>query len=168
MRGPREPIADGRFLVNADQSLFASVGQIGYAVADLDESMAAFIRANRAPTKFDVFETVLDGIGNYRYHGRPDECKLRIATANFGAMDFELIQVLSGHHPARDFVESSGDGINHLGVYIDDLDHWRTYLLPKHAEVVIEGEFHISDSRKGQFAYVQLLGGGPLYELLQM
>lgn len=154
--------------MNADPSLFASVGQIGYAVANLDESMAAFTQANRASMKFDVFETVLDAEGHYRYHGHPDECKLRIATANFGAMDFELIQVMSGNHPARDFVESSGDGINHLGVYIDDLDYWRTYLLPKHAEVVIEGEFFISDSRKGQFAYVRLVGGGPLYELLQM
>lgn len=83
-------------------------------------------------------------------------------------MDFELIQVLSGNHPARDYVEVSGDGINHLGVYVQDLDYWKRYLLPDHASLVIEGSFHISDVRTGLFAYVQLNGGGPLYELLQM
>lgn len=149
-------------------SLFACVGQIGYAVRDLETSIEAFLGANRATAEFETFETVLDESVGYRYNGVPDACRLRIATCRFGEMDFELIQVLSGNHPARDYVEASGDGINHLGVYVDDLAYWKEHLIPSHAELVIEGSFQISPTRKGLFAYVRLEGGGPLYELLQM
>jgi len=155
-------------MVNSIPSFFESVGQIGYAVRDLETAVEAFRQANRAATDFSIFETVLDETGSYRYRGKPDECHLRIATARFGSMDFELIQVLSGNHPARDYVEACGDGINHLGVYIDDLEYWKRQLLPDRAELVIDGAFQISETRKGLFAYVQLMGGGPLYELLQM
>lgn len=150
-------------------SLFTSVGQIGYAVANLDRAMAAFAAAEPDGVKFDVFEAVLDASGHYRYRGQPDRCVLRIGTAHIGALDFELIEVVSGNHPARDYVQRCGDGINHLGVYIDDLDAWKQHLVPARAEVVIEGEFTISNLRKGRFAYVQLRDtGGPLYELLQL
>jgi hypothetical protein len=150
------------------ESLFGSVKQIGYAVADLDSAMAAFRRADQVDVSFDVFETTLDETGNYRYRGQPDRCVLRIGIARIGGLDFELIQTLSGNHPSRDYVQRCGDGINHLGVYIEDLQHWKTHLLPARASLIIEGQFDISPERKGQFAYVQLAGGGPLYELLQL
>jgi hypothetical protein len=152
----------------SSEALFGAVGQIGFAVADLDRSIEAFSLANGGALQFAVFDTVLDTTGHYRYYGRPNRCELRIATARIGALDFEFIQVLSGHHPARDFVERAGDGINHLGIYIDDLDDWRGRLSPLGARVIIDGEFSIRGGKTGRFAYVQLAGGGPLYELLQL
>lgn len=151
------------------ESMFGSVRQIGYAVANLDRAMAAFRSADQAELKFDVFETVLDESGDYRYRGRPDRCALRIGIVRANGLDFELIEVISGNHPARDFVQRCGDGINHLGVYISDLAYWKQHLLPHRAEVIIEGSFQISAQRQGQFAYVLLSGtNGPLYELLQL
>jgi len=47
---------------------------------------------------------------------------LKIALAQPGPVEIELIQVLEGETPHTEFLKEKGEGIHHLGFHVDDLD----------------------------------------------
>ena len=148
---------------------FGAVRQIGYAVRDVDDAIRHFREVNGDISDFKSFEVTLDASGNYRYEGRPSRCRLKIAVAAVNCIDFEFIQPLDGEHPSADFLARHGEGINHLGLYLQDLAPLRAAMLKDGGRVVIEGSFFISADRQGKFAYMQMGAGPlPLYELLEM
>ncbi|XHS01736.1 hypothetical protein ACFB49_33450 [Sphingomonas sp. DBB INV C78] len=84
-------------------------------------------------------------------------------------MDHEYIQVLDGDHPARDFLESHGEGINHLGFYVDDIAPWVRRMTDAGCDTVINGGFHLPDGRRGSFAYLALPSSpSPMFEFIAM
>ena len=148
---------------------FGSVRQIGYAVRDIDETIRRYREINGDISDFKSFEVTLDASGNYLYEGRPSRCRLKIAVASANGIDFEFIQPLEGQHPSADFLAKHGEGINHLGLYLKDLEPLRAAMLKDGGRVVIEGSFLVSADRQGKFAYMQMGASPlPLYELLEM
>jgi catechol 2,3-dioxygenase-like lactoylglutathione lyase family enzyme len=152
-----------------DATFFGAVRQIGYAVRDVDRAIAHYCTLDGSSLEFDCFEVVLDASNGYLYRGHPAACRLKIATVTINSMDFEFIEVLDGQHPAGDFIASHGEGINHLALYLDDLEPIRQRIVEHGGRVIIEGDFAVSEERKGRFAYMQSGDSPyPLYELVQM
>lgn len=97
-----------------------AIAQVGMVVKDLDAAMEAF------------FHTV--GIGPWRivttgappltclYHGKPVEYQIKLATAQSRSMQLELIQYISGETIHRDFLEAGRTGLEHLGIFVMDLE----------------------------------------------
>ncbi len=57
--------------------------------------------------------------------GKPvavDSFKLNVRTARMGAVDFELIQPTGGKSLWKDFLETHGEGVHHLGFFVDDIE----------------------------------------------
>ena len=57
-------------------------------------------------------------------HGKPAEWELdlRHAEGGVGDLTFEVIQPLEGDTPVKEFLEKKGEGIQHIGFFVDDIE----------------------------------------------
>lgn len=111
---------------------------------------------------------VLNAQSGYRYRGEPAQCELKIGLITLGATDLEFIEVLSGAHPAKDHLESVGEGINHLGFFVENLEAALTAMPDTFGHVVIEGSFGRAGDVRGRFVYLANPAGGPMYEVMAL
>jgi methylmalonyl-CoA/ethylmalonyl-CoA epimerase len=111
------------------KDVFKECVQIGVVVADLDQSIRGL--------------TTVFGIGPFRvvewppagrtdiqksYHGQPGNFTARLAFAEIGAVELELIQPLEGESIWADFLRERGPGIHHVRFNTDDMDSLVEYL----------------------------------------
>src|SRR4030042_1546860 len=91
-----------------------SVDHISYAVNDIEKVVEAWSR--------------LYGIGPWTFRenggvdakGRP--WKIRMAFAHVGPLEIELVQCIEGRIFQSRFLDVWGEGIHHIGSYVDDVD----------------------------------------------
>jgi Glyoxalase/Bleomycin resistance protein/Dioxygenase superfamily len=96
------------------------IGQIGIVVKDLDVAMENYWRiAGIGP--WNVYTTGAPPLSCI-YHGHPANYKVRLATARSGSLQMELIEYISGDTIHRDFAASGRTGIEHIGIYVPDLE----------------------------------------------
>jgi len=93
------------------------VSQVGIVVNDMDAAIDYYCSVfGWGP--FKVAELEMKGV-NYR--GRSIDCRVKLARARHGEIEIELIQSLEGDTPYADFVREKGEGLHHLGIWVDDL-----------------------------------------------
>ncbi len=128
-----------------------SIDHISYAVSDIDKVTEAWSRLyGLGPWKF------MDN-GGQDVKGRP--WKIRMAFAYVGPMEIELVQCVEGRIFQSKFIDKWGEGVHHIGFFVDDVD-------AEVAELVKEGA-HVLIHDPGRFAYLD--GGGPgggIFELM--
>lgn len=96
------------------------IGQIGVVVKNLDVAMESYWRtAGIGP--WNIFTTGAPPL-SCLYHGQPANYKIRLATARSGPLQMELIEYISGDTIHRDFLASGRIGIEHVGIYVPDLE----------------------------------------------
>jgi methylmalonyl-CoA/ethylmalonyl-CoA epimerase len=146
----------------SDSSPFAAVCQIGMVVRNMDAALEFFRALGLGP-----FESSSDPapIVDRVVHGRPaPDVKNRISTTRMGAIELELVQPLSGESVQKEFLDKQGEGINHLGFYVEDLAAETAKLVGKGFRVVSSGR----TTSGGAFAYFGTdRVGGILFELMQ-
>jgi methylmalonyl-CoA/ethylmalonyl-CoA epimerase len=129
-----------------------SVDHISYAVTDIDKAVEAWSR--------------LYGMGPWTYRdnagkdtkGRP--WRIRMAFAYLGPMEIELVQCLEGRIFQSKFIDQWGEGIHHIGFFVDDVDAETAQLVKDGARLLIHDP--------GRFAYVDAGGpGGAIFELMK-
>jgi len=90
--------------------------------------------------------------------GNPMEVKL--AFAYMGDLEIELIEIKKGKILHSEFLEEHGEGLHHLGFFVDDVDGEAAKLVEQGAEIIIQ--------RPGQWIYLDSGGpGGVIFELMQ-
>jgi len=145
-----------------DGSPFAAVCQIGMVVRNMDAALEYFQALGIGP-----FESSNDPapIVDRVVHGRPaPDVKNRISTTQMGAIELELVQPLSGKSIQKEFLEKQGEGINHIGFFVDDLAAETAKLVGKGFRVVSSGR----TTSGGAFAYFDTdRVGGIIFELMQ-
>ncbi|MGC1404441.1 MAG: VOC family protein [Thermodesulfobacteriota bacterium] len=127
-----------------------SIDHISYAVKDIDQVVEAWSR--------------LYGIGPWTFRenggldakGRP--WKIRMAFAKVGPLEIELVQCLEGRIFQSKFIDKWGEGLHHLGFFVDDVDGEATKLAAQGATVLIHDP--------GKFAYLDGVGGA-IFELMK-
>ncbi len=129
-----------------------SVDHISYAVNDIDKTVEAWSK--------------LYGIGPWTYtenggsdtKGRP--WKIRMAFAYVGPLEIELVQCLEGRIFQSKFLDKWGEGVHHLGFFVDDVDKEAAKLTAEGANLLIHDP--------GKFAYLDAGGpGGAIFELMK-
>jgi methylmalonyl-CoA/ethylmalonyl-CoA epimerase len=129
-----------------------SVDHISYAVKDIDKVIEAWSR--------------LYGIGPWTFQenggkdgkGRP--WKIRMAFAHIGPVEIELVQSLEGRIFQSKFIDKWGEGVHHLGFYVDNVDAEVAKLTKEGATLLIHDP--------GRFAYLDAGGpGGAIFELMK-
>jgi methylmalonyl-CoA/ethylmalonyl-CoA epimerase len=140
-------------MVTQDRFVLPAPNQIGFAVRDVDASLTRY--RERYGLAASLTETIeLNERCAYRYHGRASACRLKIALFDHGTVQLEFIQLLEGEHPVGDFLRQRGEGINHLGFFVDDLDATVRALVAQGARPIIEGRFQLVDGRAGAFIWL--------------
>ncbi len=137
-----------------------NVDQIGYVVADLEQSLP------RYEALFGSFTISEAALPDCTIRGEQADCALRIAVNDSGPVEIELIQVLEGDTPHSEHLREHGEGPHHVRFRVDALE-------PKLTELEAEGFEPLMFKRFGPgvaFAYVACPKelGGSVIELLEM
>ena len=92
------------------------VGQIGVVVEDVDRTIA-FYESTFGLGPWDIREV---GAPNVWDRGEEKQIKARLAFADFGQVEIELIQILEGDSLHLAFLREHGEGLHHLGFFVKD------------------------------------------------
>ena len=129
-----------------------TVDQVSFAVKDIDKVIEAW--------------SSLYGIGPWTFRenggtdakGRP--WNIRMAFAYLGPVQIELVQCTEGRIFQSRFLDTWGEGLHHLGFYVDDVDAEAADLVAQGAKLLI--------TDPGNFAYLDAGGpGGAIFELMK-
>jgi catechol 2,3-dioxygenase-like lactoylglutathione lyase family enzyme len=112
----------------------APIGQVGLVVRDLEGAMEGFWRTfGIGPWK--VYTNSAPPL-RCSYRGRPVSYRMRVALAQSGPLVIELLQYLDGECLHRDFMETGRDGLEHLGIYVPQLDRAVAHLQSRGLELL--------------------------------
>lgn len=128
-----------------------SVDQIGIVVRDIDKVIASWSKL------FGLGPWIFRDLSFKDDEGRP--LKARLAFASLGPVQLELIQPVEGRIFHSEFLDKHGEGLHHLGFFVDDFEGEVENLTAQGAKVLSSGP--------GRYAYFDTGGpGGVIYELI--
>lgn len=129
-----------------------SVDQVSYAVKDIDAAVRAW------SSIYGMGPWTFQENGGMDVKGRP--WKIRMAFTYTGSMQVELVQCVAGRIFQSRFLDTWGEGLHHLGFYVDDVDATVKHLVSKGAKLLIHDP--------GNFAYLDAGGpGGAIFEFMR-
>lgn len=97
------------------------IDQVGIVTRDLRRAMEHY-RQLLGLAPWRVLEFGPDTVQRLTYRGQPAEYRMLIALAQFGPLQYELIQPLQGPTIYHEFLDRQGEGIHHFGVWVPSLD----------------------------------------------
>lgn len=109
------------------------VSQIGIVVKDVSRTTEHFETAFGIGP-FSIADNVrLDGV---LLRGRPVKTAIKVAFAQSGPIQIELIEPLEGENIYTEFLAAKGEGLHHLGIEVDDFEGTLAVLKKKGIEPV--------------------------------
>ncbi len=154
-------------MVNQPKLRLKGISQVALVVKDIDKSMKAYWEIlGIGPWKVYLYEPGF--VKDMNYRGKPNSYRAWIALAQFGDQVIELMQHIDGEDLYKEFEEKHGEGLQHLGVFVEDF-----------AEAVKEAEaagFKITQfghgygvDGDGAFAYLDTADAlGCIWELIEV
>ena len=146
-----------------EKSPFSNVDQIGVIVRDMDKAIEYYQSLGIGP--FELFKSRV--YIERKVLGKPinvDDIKFKVKKARMGPVELELIEPGEGESLWREFLETRGEGINHLGFLVEDIDKEMAKLEEKGVKVLYSSKFQ----NGGGAAYFDTGKiGGVLLELIQ-
>ena len=134
------------------------VSQVCIVVKDIAKA-AEYYTSTFGIGPFSIQEAKMEGV---ILRGKPTTTKIKVALAQSGSLQIELIQPVEGENPYAEFLASKGEGLHHLGFQVDDLDS----IVAELAKEGIEPIFH-HDFGFLSFAYLNTDQiGGVIFELI--
>ena len=140
---------------------FSRVDQVGVVVRDMDRAIQYYGALGIGP-----FESLQKPpIKERTVHGRPaNDVKILSKRAKMGTVELELVQPVSGASIQKEFLEERGEGINHLGFFVDDLDKEIAKLVARGFKVI--SSVKRADGTGSAYFDADKIGG-VLFELVQ-
>ena len=143
------------------ESPFSHLIQIGVVVRDIDEVTKRLSSLGIGP-----FEPTSPppGAEGLFFHEKPLNIELRQLCTKIGDIELELIQPGQEDSPWKDFLDTKGEGIQHLGFKVNNLEDVIHTLIEQGASVFVTGKArgHL------QAAYVDLGVGDIIVELMDL
>jgi len=135
------------------------VDQVGIVVSDIEKAVRYFSSLwNVGPFRFlqvDVPDAIL--------HGKQTPLRTKLAFAQVGPIELELIEPGEGESIYREFLRAKGEGLHHLRITVSDIEKE----VAKWEERCI-GILQSADTPMVRFAYMDTEGIiGTILELLQ-
>ena len=145
-----------------------NIRQVCFVVKDMKAMMACYASLGVGP--FKVYSMDTREMTGVTYRGKPAEYSLDVAWAPLGPWALELLQPKRGQSIYTEFLEKHGEGLHHLGIYLDadEYEAGYTQLVEQGFEQIQGGPIDGLD-RVGRFDYFQTEAGfGIILELLDM
>lgn len=96
-----------------------TIGQVAFVTRDLDAALARWVDLGVGPWNIFTFDD--RRMSSMSYRGEPAVFSADIALCSSGPMTYEVIQPLSGPSIWEDFLGLRGEGLHHVGYYVDDI-----------------------------------------------
>jgi hypothetical protein len=123
------------------EPVFTETLQISLVVRDLDAAMRTYVHGyGIGPWR--IFEFNPDTVRDMREDGEPVERAWRLALAQVGQVQWELIQPLDEHSIYARFLAEKGEGVHHIGVASPSYAGTIAELEEKGHGVVLGGEYN--------------------------
>ena len=142
----------------AVESPFSKLIQVGVVVKDLDKAVERLSSLGIGP----FTPMLLPPDAEQWFRGKPLDAKFKISGARLGEIVLELIQPVEGESPHQEFLDSKGEGIQHIAFAVDDLDREVAKLTKQGVSVLLSANL-----RDVRVAYLDLGVGGLIFELIQ-
>ncbi len=148
--------------MSADK-VFKQINQVGLVVKDLQKSMEHYWNDfGIGPWEVFTFEHPL--VQNMTIKGEPAQYRMKLALARMGKVTIELIQPLEGDTTYKEFLEKKGEGIHHLGIFVENMDEEIARLKEQGIGVIQSGRYP-----GGGYAYMDTEDQlGTIFELIQI
>ncbi len=138
--------------------------QIAFAVRDLERSLSAFDDLFGAGP-WNIYTLGPERLSEMEYRGRKVEFRFRHALTTWGPVQLELVQPLSGPNVYTEHLERHGEGVQHLGTYVEDIGRTRQELEARGWTLVQWGS-GFGRTGDGAFAYFETPAFGTLVEII--
>jgi methylmalonyl-CoA/ethylmalonyl-CoA epimerase len=140
-------------------SLSWKLMQIGLVVRDMDKAIKRF-----SVLGFGPFTPKILPPGTKEWiRGKPSNADVKVNATMVGEIELELCQPVSGESPHQEFLDSKGEGIQHVMFAVDNLEKEIDRLTKQGAAVLLKAAFD-----KGGLAYLDLDASGFIVELIQI
>lgn len=142
-------------------SPFANLIQIGVVVKNMDQAIKRFSDLGIGPW----YSKMPPRNAKSLYRGKPfvSADRVKIMAAQLGNSELELIQPLDGESPHKEYLDSKGEGIQHIAFAVDNLDEAVEKLKAEGSEVLLEGR-RVDGSG---VTYLDLNAAGVIVELVK-
>lgn len=130
--------------------------QIGLVVKDARKVAENFLRLGVGP----FLEEIYPGI-EATVNGKPAQYKILAFTANLGQLEIEICQPLEGELILKNFLEEKGEGVHHIGIYVDNFDKQVSEWKKKGFHVLQQSRLPPPYPKEGGYAFLdteKLLG----------
>ncbi|MFC1921235.1 VOC family protein [Chloroflexota bacterium] len=142
-----------------NKSPFSKVIQVGVVVKDVDKTVERLTELGIGPFN----EMKLSPEREEWFRKERMYADFKIFGAMIGDIQIELIQPLDGDSPHKEFLETKGEGIQHIGLAVPDVQAAVDELTPQGVEVLLRAKF----PGGGGVAYCDLGVGNIIFELIQ-
>ena len=143
------------------KSAFTRLVHIGVVVRDMNKTIERLAALGIGPFK----PRILPPDAQETYRGKPFVPSQRVAIqiTQIGNMELELIQPIDGESPHQEFLAQKGEGIQHLGFFVDNLEKEVKHLTAEGSSILLASQF----KGGGGVAYLDLDAAGLIVELVQ-
>jgi len=139
---------------------FSRSYQVGVVVRNMDKAIKFYESLGIGPFVEGPSAIALDR----KVYGKPADVKVKGAITQMGRIEFELFEPIEGESIQKEFLDTKGEGVVHIGSYVDDIDREVAKLAEKGFKVISSGG--VPDG--GKFAYIDTREvGGVILELFQ-
>jgi methylmalonyl-CoA/ethylmalonyl-CoA epimerase len=143
------------------KSTFTRLVHIGVVVRDMNRAIERLTALGIGPFK----PRILPPDAQEKYRGKPFLPSQRVAIqiTQIGNMELELIQPINGESPHQEFLDKKGEGIQHLGFMVDNLEEDVKRLTAEGSDILLTSQF----AGGGGVAYLDLNAADLIVELVQ-
>jgi methylmalonyl-CoA/ethylmalonyl-CoA epimerase len=146
--------------------ILSNISQICIVTRNLERTMKKYVSLGVGP--FRVYSMDTRKMTGVTYRGKPADYSLKVAWAKLGSWTLELIEPTRGVNIYTEFLEKHGEGIQHLGIYVDDYDAAFGELIRREYKQIQGGPIDGID-KTGRFDYFETEKEyGTILELLDM
>lgn len=118
------------------RSMGKEIVQVGILVKDVEETA----RKLEKLVGIGPFEILEPDYRNLTYRGKIGRFKIRVALANAGPVQIELMQVLHGETIYDEFARRKGYGLHHLGIKTDNMENGMEEMQARGFQVIQSGD----------------------------
>ena len=128
----------------------ATIRQMCLVVRDLDKAMAQWSALGIGPWR--VHDLGPNWVSEMTFRGRPQRTAVKFAAADSGSLNFELIEPGDEPNVYTEHLDMHGEGLHHLGYFVDNIETAITGMQALGYEVVQSGR-GLGVAGDGAYAY---------------
>jgi methylmalonyl-CoA/ethylmalonyl-CoA epimerase len=143
------------------KTTFTQMMHVGLVVRDMKKAIERLTTLGIGP----FTPRILPADARETYRGKPfiPSQRVSIQITRIGNMELELIQPINGESPHQEFLDQKGEGIQHLGFTVNNLEEDVKRLTHEGCEIMLTSQF----KGGGGVAYLDLEAAGLIVELVQ-